>query len=77
MFDNFKESVKTRLRQNNVGVAVKNLQTQVDLQAEIQNLLQSIEDLQKRNAKMCKRFKNKLSKYEKELIDMQNIISDF
>ena len=39
--------------------------------------MQSVEEMQNRNAKMCKRFKNRLSKYEKELNDMQNIITDF
>ena len=75
--DNFKESLKTRLRDNNVGLAIKHFQTQVNLQSEIENLLDNVEELQDKNSKLCKGFKKRLGKYEKELIEMGKIISDF
>ena len=75
--EHLKESIKAKLRQSNVGVAIKNFQTQGNLQAEIECLLQSVEELQDNGSKMSKKFKHRLGKYEKELIEMQNIISDF
>ena len=47
------------------------------LQDEIQGLLETVDDLQYANTKVCKRFKSKLCRFEKELLDLLQFVSDF